>query len=463
MPDLHDSLQRALASRNQRRRMAQAAASLGGGLLLSLAASRTGPFVIAQSDDDDDDHSGRGRGRGRGGDEDNSGPGNAEDRAEAAAVQAEIPPGSIEIRIVSDDAGGFVPGELTVDVGQSVTFVNAHSDEHTATGSGFDTGIIPEGTIATVVLDTPGTFRYACQIHPEMTGRIDVRDENGIVPQATPAPASTGGETVRIANLAFTPADLAVPLGATVTWSNEDAVPHTATADDGSFDSGIFDPGASFAQTYDQPCSFPYHCELHTTMQGTIRVGDEAGAVSAQPAASPPATEPLAQATPAAEGATVSIVDFAFEPQELQIAAGTSVTWTNSGGAPHTVTGDWASSDILQPGQTFTHTFDADGRFAYVCAIHPEMTGEVVVGPPAAAEADLPAGSTAEPAGVWSLSRSLPSARTERSPPISSLSRRRSRLPVPLLAMASGSCRETSCACHWSRSWRTSRVASRER
>ena len=41
-----------------------------------------------------------------------------------------------------------MPGELTVDLGQTVAFVNAHSDEHTATGSGFDTGIIPEGSPA---------------------------------------------------------------------------------------------------------------------------------------------------------------------------------------------------------------------------------------------------------------------------------------------------------------------------
>ena len=58
---------------------------------------------------------------------------------------AQVPEGAVEIRIVSDDAGGFVPGELTVDLGQTVAFVNAHHDEHTATGSGFDTGVIASG------------------------------------------------------------------------------------------------------------------------------------------------------------------------------------------------------------------------------------------------------------------------------------------------------------------------------
>ena len=170
--DPGQKLHQAFSSRGNRRRATQAIIAAAGSLLLLEAATHQGsPLAFAQ--DDDDDSSGRGRGRGRGGDDhDNSGPGNAEDAeaaeeaAEAAAEAAEegagvieSTAGSLEVRIVGDDAGDFVPGELTVDVGQSVTFVNIHSDEHTATGSGFDTGIIPdEGGTATVVLDTPGVF-----------------------------------------------------------------------------------------------------------------------------------------------------------------------------------------------------------------------------------------------------------------------------------------------------------------
>ena len=99
------------------------------------------------------------------------------------------------------------PISLTVDLGQSVTFVNTHHDEHTATGSGFDTGIIPEGGIATVLMNEPGIFPYACQIHPVMTGRIAVRDENGVVPEPQTVSASLTADAtqVQIANLAFTP------------------------------------------------------------------------------------------------------------------------------------------------------------------------------------------------------------------------------------------------------------------
>jgi plastocyanin len=169
-----------------------------------------------------------------------------------------------------------------------VAFVNAHSDEHTATGSGFDTGIIPEGGVATVVLAQPGTFRYACQIHPEMIGQIAVRDANGVVPPpATPvASPVAGAASVRIANLAFDPPTITIPAGSTMTWSNDDVTPHTVTADEGQFDSGIFDPGASFSWTFPEPGSFTYHCQLHPTMQGSVVVeGEPAASSTPAPAA----------------------------------------------------------------------------------------------------------------------------------------------------------------------------------
>ena len=419
MPDLRQMVNRALASRGSRRHTAQAmAAAAGSLLLLEAAANRVSPLAFAQ---DDDDNSGHGRGRGRGGDDhDNSGSGNAEDAADAAEEAAEegggvveVPAGSLEVRIVGDDAGDFVPGELTVDVGQSVTFVNVHSDEHTATGSGFDTGIIPdEGGTATVVLDTPGSFPYACLIHPEMTGVIRVRDENGVVPETRSAAQEVPADatTVVIANLAFDPSAITVPTGTTVAWTNDDAVPHTVTSTDGAFDSGKFDPGGSFSFTFNEPGSFPYICQLHPQMQGTVTAEGEpvaGGTQAAQPAENATAASSAQAEDPApaaASGASVSIVDFAFEPASLQVAAGETVVWTNDGLAPHTVTGDFADSRVLEPGQTFSHTFAESGEFSYVCAIHPQMTGTIRVSAgveTAATPIAAPVVARAGPEGVW--------------------------------------------------------------
>lgn len=81
-------------------------------------------------------------------------------------------------------------------------------------------------------------------------------------------------------------------------------------------------------------------------------------------------------------GASVSIKDFAFQPGTVQITAGSTVTWTNNeSGVAHTVTADDGSFDsgTLQPGQSFSQTFNTPGTFAYHCAIHPNMTAMVVV------------------------------------------------------------------------------------
>jgi plastocyanin len=170
-----------------------------------------------------------------------------------------------------------------------VTFINADDDPHTATGSGFDTGAIQPGGTATVVLDTPGTFAYSCQFHPVMTGSIGVRDENGQVPPPAQSAAPAGAASVQIVNLSFDPSTLTVPAGTTVSWSNEDAVPHTVTAEDGSFDSGIFDPGSTFSWEFTTPGTFAYVCNLHPQMQGSVDVTGEAVAIAeASPVAATP-------------------------------------------------------------------------------------------------------------------------------------------------------------------------------
>jgi len=79
---------------------------------------------------------------------------------------------------------------------------------------------------------------------------------------------------------------------------------------------------------------------------------------------------------------SVSIEDFYFEPAEAAIQAGDTVTWTNEGAHPHTVSADDGSFDsgTLQPGQSFSWTFPASGTVTYHCDIHRSMRGSVSVG-----------------------------------------------------------------------------------
>ena len=91
----------------------------------------------------------------------------------------------------------------------------------------------------------------------------------------TPAPNDT--TTVEIRNNAFNPAQLNVAPGTTVTFVNNDNVPHTATSDNKLFDLEI-PPGSSYPVVLEGEGTVPYHCELHPDMKGTIVVGDGSGA-----------------------------------------------------------------------------------------------------------------------------------------------------------------------------------------
>jgi LPXTG-motif cell wall-anchored protein len=126
-----------------------------------------------------------------------------------------------------------------------------------------------------------------------------------------------------------------------------------------------------------------------------------------------------APAASAQDEMTVSIQDFFFDPGQLSVAPGTTVTWVNEGQAPHTVTstdGKELDSATLQPGDTYTFTFDegdAGETYAYQCTIHPQMTASVTVSgggemttPSASASASASASPSASPSASTSASPS---------------------------------------------------------
>jgi plastocyanin len=89
----------------------------------------------------------------------------------------------------------------------------------------------------------------------------------------------------------------------------------------------------------------------------------------------------LAAGSTAATDTNVSIVFRAYQPSQLTVLSGQTVTWRNSGFGPHTVTSDAGQFDSgpLQAGVTFSYTFSAPGTYLYSCTIHPTMHGKVVV------------------------------------------------------------------------------------
>jgi plastocyanin len=87
------------------------------------------------------------------------------------------------------------------------------------------------------------------------------------------------GAAVSIVDFAYDPAAVEIPVGATVTWTNDGAARHTVTSSDGAFDSDELAPGASFSQNFTAAGTYPYFCQIHPQMIGTVTVVEAAAAV----------------------------------------------------------------------------------------------------------------------------------------------------------------------------------------
>jgi plastocyanin len=101
--------------------------------------------------------------------------------------------------------------------------------------------------------------------------RARARDMAEMAAPAPSAPVAT--DKVKIDNFSFAPATITVPPGATVTWTNQDDIPHLVVANDKSYRSPPLDTGDSFAHRFAEPGEYPYFCGLHPKMVGLVKVG----------------------------------------------------------------------------------------------------------------------------------------------------------------------------------------------
>jgi len=105
-------------------------------------------------------------------------------------------------------------------------------------------------------------------------GAIGFAGGSQAAPAVTPA-AATGSATasrLEIKQFRFSRPALTVPVGATVTWVNQDDDAHTVTSDDGRFTSPGLDRGEQFAHQFTAPGTYAYHCALHPKMTAKIVV-----------------------------------------------------------------------------------------------------------------------------------------------------------------------------------------------
>lgn len=313
------------------------------------------------------------------------------------------------------------PASVTVAPGTMVVWHNADTARHrirtTSAPVQLDSGNLEPGERWGTTLQVPGTYRYhddRREGDPAYQGEIVV--SAGDRSRATDSGASVSGDApagattepapatdqvpatvaVRILDRSFSPARIRVAVGGRVDWTNVSDRDHTVTFQDRSTPSSqVLGPGGTFSATFTRAGTFAYLCAIHPDMVGTVEVVGASAGEAASPggtgsdpvgepaadAAPPPAEAPPVSGAGAAPPAptTVDVRDFLFAPAELTVGPGTRVVWRNLGDLPHTVTAEDGSFDsgLLAPGATFTVTID--GPVRYLCTLHPQMRGIIVV------------------------------------------------------------------------------------
>jgi plastocyanin len=130
--------------------------------------------------------------------------------------------------------------------------------------------------VIVVVLLIVGGGYYAWHKQTEMQSNTATQHMNMQPSQAQNSATSgtkpTGKNAVTIQNFAFSPANITIKAGQSITWTNEDSVGHSATADDNSWDTGVLSQGQSKSVTFAKAGKYTYHCSVHPNMKATVVV-----------------------------------------------------------------------------------------------------------------------------------------------------------------------------------------------
>ena len=297
--------------------------------------------------------------------------------AAAAGPVAAQPSGAATVNMVDFE---FEQKSITIPVGTSLSWANTGERPHTATDRGgtFDTQPVNPGETGSITLTAPGTYFYFCRINPVKMNGIVV-----VTPTGTPSPAvrvqTIDPTNIEGESLRFDTPKLEVAAGTTLLVANVGGKPHSLSAEDGSFSTGIIQPGpeggrfagSNATLTLNTPGTFNFFCDVHPqAMKGTVVVSG-----------TPPPTTP-APASNGARSAEVTIADFEFEQAQISVGPGAEVTFRNVGDAPHTATFDDVKLDtgnLDTGGKAVLIAPTQPGSYSYFCGVHTKMRGVLVV------------------------------------------------------------------------------------
>lgn len=121
-------------------------------------------------------------------------------------------------------------------------------------------------------LNGPAGMMNGPMNHGQMGGMMQGPSGTATVP-APIGTAVSGSPQITIRNYAYSPASIRVKTGTSITWMNQDSVPHTATSTAGQgFDTGILAQGESATIVIDTPGTYDYICSVHPAMKGVLVV-----------------------------------------------------------------------------------------------------------------------------------------------------------------------------------------------
>ena len=202
--------------------------------------------------------------------------------APAGATSAEYAPVEMSVTTVDTTLASVADGKHAINVhesAQNIATYIACGDLSGPTVAG------PDGstTLAIGLHELNGSGYSGIAVLKETGSQIEVsvylaQGLSGST-EATPSASQTGhahamdAVQIDIQNFAFNPDPVTISAGQSVTWTNKDSAPHTATAQDRAvLQSGTLNQGDSFTQTFDTPGTYEYFCEFHPNMKGTIIV-----------------------------------------------------------------------------------------------------------------------------------------------------------------------------------------------
>jgi plastocyanin len=187
---------------------------------------------------------------------------------------------------------------------------------------------------AAAVASTPPSTTATTPTSTTQTTSTPAITPTATTPTATTPTATTGAPAPRsidlhvqlagdpadtISDFQFAPATITVHVGDTITWTNDGPSPHSATAYNGSFDTGTLEKGQSGSHTFTQAGTFTYYCRIHPFMHGTVVV------VGSTSSGTPPGTTTTSATTP-----TTTTAPTTTSASPTTTAAGTSTTGTTN-------------------------------------------------------------------------------------------------------------------------------------